>query len=220
MACIAITGSNRGIGWELVKHYRARGDAVVAICRSASRQLEEIGAQIVSGIDVADSAAVQQLVHRDLPALDVLINVAGVLDTESFESPDWPDRLRYQFEVNALGPLAVTRALLPRLGRGAKVAVLTSRMGSIADNGSGGYYGYRMSKAAVNMAGVNLARDLEPRGVAVYLLHPGYVRTTMTAGQGSKDAATAAAELAALIDRLTLADTGTFWHAEGYELAW
>jgi len=220
MACIAITGSNRGIGLELVKRYRARGDAVVAICRSASRELEQTGAQIVSGIDVADPAAVRQLADCDIPALDVLINVAGVLDTESFESPDWPDRLRYQFEVNALGPLAVTRALQPRLGPGAKVAILTSRMGSIADNGSGGYYGYRMSKAAVNMAGVNLARELEPCGVAVYLLHPGYVRTAMTAGQGSKDAARSAAELTELIDRLTLADTGTFWHAEGYALAW
>ncbi len=220
MASIAITGSNRGIGLELVKRYRARGDAVVAICRSASRELEQTGAQIVSGIDVADPAAVRQLAYRDIAALDVLINVAGVLDTESFESPDWPDSLRYQFEVNALGPLAVTRALQPCLGPGAKVAILTSRMGSIADNGSGGYYGYRMSKAAVNMAGVNLARELEPRGVAVYLLHPGYVRTAMTAGQGSKDAARSAAELTGLIDRLTLADTGTFWHAEGYELAW
>jgi len=220
MACIAITGSNRGIGLELVKLYRARGDTVVALCRSASTELDATGAQIVDGIDVTDPAAMQQLAHRDIPALDVLINVAGVLATESFESPDWPDRLRHQFEVNALGPLAVTRALQPRLAPGAKVAILSSRMGSIADNGSGGYYGYRMSKAAVNMAGVNLARDLEPHGVAVFLLHPGYVRTAMTAGQGSKDAATAAAEMVELIDRLTLADTGTFWHAEGYQLAW
>jgi NAD(P)-dependent dehydrogenase (short-subunit alcohol dehydrogenase family) len=99
------------------------------------------------------------------------------------------------------------------------VAIVTSRMGSIADNGSGGYYGYRASKVAVNMIGKSLARDLEGRGVAVALLHPGMVATETTGGQGIEPAQ-AARGLIDRIDQLTLETTGRFWHAEGYELPW
>jgi NAD(P)-dependent dehydrogenase (short-subunit alcohol dehydrogenase family) len=221
MGCVAITGANRGIGLELAKLYRARGDEVVAIVRHSSSELESTGAAVIADVDVADSEAVAALAtHPDIPQLDLLLNVAGILDEESMDSDDWPERIRRQFDVNATGPLAVTLALRSRLGTGARVGILSSRVGSLADNSSGGHYGYRMSKAAVNMAGVNLAHDLKPDGVAVFLLHPGYVRTEMTGGRGSKDAGTSARELVALVDRLTLAETGTFWHAEGYELPW
>jgi len=114
----------------------------------------------------------------------------------------------------------VTKALLPRLSAGAKVAIVSSRVGSLADNESGGNYGYRISKTAVNMVGVNLAHDLKPLGIAVVLLHPGYVRTGMTGGSGHVDAAEAARGLIARIDASSLETTGTFWHAEGYELPW
>ncbi len=221
MAQIAITGANRGIGLALAALYRGRGDQVLALCRHSSAELEATGATVIEDIDVGNTDSVAGLGTRsDIPELDLLLNVAGILDTESFETPDWPNRIRRQFDVNAIGPLAVTLALRSQLAPGSRVAILSSLMGSLADNSSGGYYGYRMSKAAANMAGVNLAHELRRDGIAVFLLHPGYIRTAMTSGQGAKDAATAAAELAALLERLTLAETGTFWHAEGRELPW
>jgi len=120
--------------------------------------------------------------------------------------------------LRALVPL--TRALLPRLRSGAKVALVSSRMGSIGDNGSGGYYGYRMSKAALNAAGVSLAHDLKAEGIAVVILHPGAVRTGMTGGQGSIEPDTAASGLLQRIDELELGTTGRFLHADGTALPW
>ena len=152
-------------------------------------------------------------------AIDLLINNAGILTVESLPTPDL-DAVRKQFEVNAVAPLAVTAALLPHLAKGSKVAIITSRMGSIADNGSGSYYGYRMSKAAVNAAGVSLARDLAPRGIAVVLLHPGMVKTDMTRGHGQIEAADSVRGLLARIDALGPETTGRFWHMNGEELPW
>ena len=114
----------------------------------------------------------------------------------------------------------MTRALLPHLHEGSKVAIVTSRSGSIGDNGSGAHYGYRMSKAAVNMAGVNLAIELKPRGIPVLLLHPGMVKTDMGGGPGAVEAKDAAARMVARIDEMSLDNTGKFLHAEGYELPW
>jgi NAD(P)-dependent dehydrogenase (short-subunit alcohol dehydrogenase family) len=130
------------------------------------------------------------------------------------------DAVRAQFEVNAMAPLFLTRALASRLHPGSKVALITSRMGSIGDNTSGGYYGYRMSKAALNAAGVSLAHDLKPRGVAVVILHPGFVRTEMTGGHGQIDPDESARGLLRRIDELELATTGRFLHQNGEILAW
>ena len=150
--------------------------------------------------------------------IDVLVHNAGILVRDSLDEPDF-DGMRRQFEVNALAPLRVTHALLPNLGAGSKVVIITSRMGSIADNGSGGYYGYRMSKAAVNMAGVSLAHDLRERGIAVLLLHPGMVATEMTGHQGVP-VAEAAGNLVARIEALGLEQSGSFHHANGEPLPW
>ena len=149
----------------------------------------------------------------------MLINNAGILTEEKLDNLEW-GRIRHQFEVNALGPLRVTSALIARMAKAAKVGIVSSRMGSLQDNSSGGMYGYRISKAAVNMVGVNLARDLKPRGIAVFLLHPGYVRTDLTQGQGYTDPEEAARGLIERMDTLTLADSGTFWHANGQPLPW
>ena len=120
---------------------------------------------------------------------------------------------------NALGPLRVTYALLEKLDDGGKVGLITSRMGSIEDNGSGGYYGYRMSKAAVNMAGKSLSVDLEKAGVAVFLLHPGWVSTEMT-GHTGISVQDSVGGIIERMDALDISQTGTFWHQEGYELPW
>lgn len=215
-----VTGANRGIGLELCKQLKARGADVIAVCRKSTPELEALGVRIEAGVDVSDAGSVRELATRLKGVnLDLLINNAGILRGENFDSLDF-DGIAEQFEVNALGPLRVTAALAPLLGKDAKVAIITSRMGSIADNGSGGYYGYRMSKAAVNAAGVSLAHDLKSRGVAVALLHPGMVATEMT-GKHGIPAEDSVRGLLARIDELTLEKSGKFFHAgTGEELPW
>ncbi len=220
MALIAITGANRGIGLQLARQYKDRGDQVIAACRSTSDELGKLDVEVVEGIDVTDDASVAKLVAAvGDRSLDILVNNAGVLSDESLADLDF-DRMRKQFEVNSLGPLRVTAALRPKLAEGAKVGIVTSRMGSIDDNTSGGRYGYRMSKCAVNMAGRSLAHDLKDQGIAVAILHPGFVRTDMTGHQGLVDPPESAAGLIARIDELTLDTSGTFWHANGEQLPW
>ena len=219
MGTILITGANRGIGLELSRQLTERGDVVIALCRSTSPGLEALGVRTFSGVDVTDEAALQR-VSKELgdTVVDVLINNAGIFTNETFESLDI-DKIRENFVVNALGALKVTRAFQGHLRRGAQIALITSRMGSIADNESGNYYGYRMAKAALNMAGVNLAHDFQDRGVAVAILHPGLVATEMTGRVGIPPAESAAG-LIARIDALALRDSGSFWHANGERLPW
>jgi NAD(P)-dependent dehydrogenase (short-subunit alcohol dehydrogenase family) len=220
VARVLVTGSNRGIGLAMVRQLVARGDDVIAACRRSSEELSGLGVQVEEGVDVTDDAAVAALAARlNGTRIDILINNAGLLQSTPLDALDF-DSIRRQHEINALGPLRVTAALLPNLSRGSKVAIITSRMGSIADNTSGGSYGYRMSKAAVNMAGRSLALDLAPRGVSVVLLHPGYVRTAMTGNNGLIDAEESAAGLLARIDEQTLEETGRFVHMSGERLPW
>lgn len=220
MGVAVITGANRGIGLELVRELKARGAEIVAACRRSSAALDAMGVRVEDGCDVTDPVARAKLAGR-LAADDIelLVHNAGVLIEDALDDVD-PTDVRAQFEANALAPLFLTRALLPQLRRGAKIALVTSRMGSIADNGSGGYYGYRMSKAALNAAGMSLAQDLKPAGIAVVMLHPGAVRTEMTGGQGMIDAPESARGLIARIDELTLATTGRFLHQNGTALPW
>ncbi|MFN3713768.1 MAG: SDR family oxidoreductase [Alcanivoracaceae bacterium] len=223
MTTVLITGANRGIGLALCKQFSARGDHVIAVCRHASPALEMLKVQIEKGIDVTDNADIAQLAQRLAGThIDRLILNAGVLSRESLNQIDSAafDAIRRQFEVNTLGPLRVTAALQGHLNDGAKIAIITSRMSSMDDNSSGGYYGYRISKAAVNAVGKSLAMDLKPRRIGVFLLHPGFVRTDMVGGQGDISADDAAASLLRRIDSLTLASTGTFWHANGDPLPW
>ena len=223
MKTILVTGANRGIGLALTRAFRARGDAVIAVCRRSSDALEPTGAQVEPGLDVTDGDALDALARRLSDVrIDTLVLNAGVLERESLGDIDEAgfDSMRRQFEVNALGPLRVAQALLDNLADGAKVGIVTSRMGSVADNGSGGRYGYRASKAAVNAIGKSLAVDLQPRGIAVFLLHPGYVATDMVGGTGDVSPEQAAAQLVERLDGLTLEQTGTFWHANGSPLPW
>ena len=216
-----VTGANRGIGLEYCRQLQQRGEQVIAVCRTPSPELEALGVRIEAGVDLTREAAVADLVDRlaGLPLDGVILN-AGVLEATSLEHLD-PDSLRRQFEVNALAPLRLTHALLPQLQRGSKLVLMTSRMGSIDDNTSGGSYGYRMSKVALNMAGTSLAIDLKPRGIAVAILHPGLVRTRMINfnPQGISPEESVRG-LLARIDALTLDNSGSFWHANGERLPW
>lgn len=216
---VLVTGANRGIGLELCRAYAERGDEVIAVCRRKGEELPALNVRIVEGVDVAEAEGVERLrTAVDGQPLDVLVNCAGILRPDRLEGLDYETMVE-QYRVNSLGPLRVTQALLDNMGQGAKVVIVSSRVGSLEDNGSGNNYGYRMSKAAVNMAGVNLMHDLKPRGVSVLLVHPGMVATEMTGGSGipPRDAARG---IVARADELDLSTSGTFWHAEGYRLPW
>lgn len=214
---VVITGANRGIGLALTRGYRAAGHQVTGLCRHSSPALVQSGAAVIDGIDVAGDLS--GLADRIQAPVQLLINNAGLLVGDQLGQLSWSDLVR-QFEVNSLGPLKVTEALLPLLGKGSKVALITSRMGSMADNSSGGYYGYRMSKAALNAAGKSLALDLAPRGICVALLHPGFVQTDMVGGAGDISADEAASRLMLRIDEASLANSGSFRHSNGETLPW
>ena len=220
MGVSVVTGANRGIGLALVTQLHRRGATVVAVCRQTSPELLALGVRVESGIDVTDPQAGSGLAARlAQDEIELLVHNAGIGRFETLEGST-PSNVMAQFQVNAVAPLFLTRALLPRLRPGAKIALVSSRMGSMGDNGSGGYYGYRMSKAALNATGVSLAHDLKALGIAVVILHPGAVRTGMTGGQGTIEPETSAAGLLQRIDELELRSTGRFLHQDGTVLPW
>ncbi len=221
MSTFLVTGANRGIGLEYCRQLKERGERVIAVCRYPSTELSNLGVLVETDIDITSDKNVADLVSRlDGKTIDVLINNAGILERISLNSLDFYS-IRRQFEVNALGSLRLTQALLPNLQRGSKIIMMTSRMGSIEDNTSGGSYGYRMSKVALSMAGKSLSIDLKPLGIAVAILHPGLVKTDMTAfNDAGITLAKSVKGLLARIDHLNIDNTGTFWHANGETLPW
>ena len=223
MKHVLVTGANRGIGLELCRQLSERGDEVIAVVRRSSPELEQLGCRVESGIDVTHPEDLARLQARlgDL-TLDLVISNAGILSNQSLGKIDAAaiEQIMDQFRVNALGPVLLAQALRSRLAKGSTLAIITSRMGSIADNTSGGSYGYRMSKSAANSAGVSLARDLAGDGVCVLLLHPGYVRTDMTGHSGLIDTDESARGLIERIDQLGMEASGGFYHANGEKLPW
>jgi NAD(P)-dependent dehydrogenase (short-subunit alcohol dehydrogenase family) len=193
---------------------------VIAVCRKTSDELQALGVRVESGVDVTSDQAVAALAARvEAGTIDLLVLNAGILRDDHLDDVTL-DEVRAQMEVNAIAPLRVALALRRALRPGGKIAAITSRMGSIGDNGSGGYYGYRMSKAALNAMAMSLARDLRGAGIAVGILHPGFVKTEMTDHAGNVTAEESARMLIERIDALTTENTGTFWHANGQVLPW
>lgn len=220
MQNVLVTGAGRGIGLALCRALKNRGFHVIASVRTATAALEALDVEIVAGVDVCEPQAHRHLLSVMGPrSLALVIHNAGIMQGMGLDSLD-THAIHQQFEVNAVAPLLLTAALRPHLGSGSKVALISSRMGSMTDNSSGASYGYRMSKAALNAAGKSLAYDLAPDGIAVALLHPGWVSTAMTGFGGQISPDESAAMLLARIDGLTLANTGTFWHANGEVLDW
>ena len=222
---IVITGANRGIGYAMAKICQQRGDSVYALCRQSSAQLDALGVNVVAQVDIATQAGIDTAVSAlSGISIDLLINNAGILRDEQLSDLN-QETIIEQFNVNALAPLCLSHALLGNLSADSKIGLITSRMGSITDNTSGGRYGYRMSKAALNIAAVSLARDLSAENIAVGIYHPGYVQTEMVnsdgvLNNGDISADVAAQRLIALMDNLTMADSGVFKHSNGETLPW
>ncbi len=218
-----ITGTNRGIGLELCRQLSAKGMHVIATCRKASGELKALNVEVIEDVEVSDPKSLARLADtlrgRDI---DWLINNAGIAGGIGLGDIDDAaiDSFVRMYRVNSLGPLLTTQALLPNLHQGSKVGIITSRMGSIDDNDSGGSYAYRMSKAAVNAAGKSLSIDLKPQGIAVAILHPGWVRTDMTGHGGLIDPDESAAGLIKRMEELNLDNSGGFWHTNGEMLPW
>ncbi|MFZ5609284.1 MAG: SDR family oxidoreductase [Pseudomonadota bacterium] len=226
MPTLLITGANRGIGLELARQYAAEGWRVHATCRAPEKaqDLKALAGTVsVHRLDVTAEDAVRALAaHLEEEAIDLLINNAGVLAPQQDLMHLGLDIWRHELAVNSLAPFAIARAFLPQLRRGAgkTIANLTSRMGSIADNTSGGYYAYRSSKAALNAVMKSMAIDLARDGIKVCLLHPGWVQTAMGGPQALIDAQESATALRRIIARLTLKDSGRFFSHTGEELPW
>lgn len=217
---IVIIGGNRGIGLELCRQYKELADNVICYVRKSSPELKDLGVSVIEGTDVKNDDVVQKM-RDSFPEnkIDILIHNAGILNFDNFSELSM-DSFREQFEVNSLGPLKSVLALQSFFVEGTKVGLVSSRVGSIEDNSSSNNYGYRTSKTALNMIGKCLAIDLKDQGVAVRLLHPGYVKTDMTKGNGNIEADEAAKGLIARMDELNIESTGEFFHSNSEKLPW
>ena len=217
---VVITGANRGIGLELAKQYSQRGAHVIGLVRESSSELSNCAGQVIEGVDVSNLDSILRAKSQmQVEKIDILINNAGLLTAESLDDMSF-ERIQRQLDINTLGPLKVTSVLLPFLEAGSKCIMMTSRMGSIADNESGSRYGYRLSKAALNAASKSLAIDLKPKGIIVGICHPGWVQTEMTGHTGHLTAPESASALMDRISEFTLEMSGTFMHSNGERLPW
>ena len=216
-----ITGANRGIGLEFVRQLKDRGEDVIATCRSSSSELNSLSVRVETGVDITSGDSVIKLKQNlNDKKIDVLIQNAGIAEFNSLSNLD-PQSIIHQFEVNALSPLCFVHTMLSNLSKSAKIVLISSRMGSIDDNNSGGSYGYRMSKVALCMAGKSLSVDLKSKDISVAILHPGLVSTRMTGfTSGGIQPKESVRGLIKRIDELTLDNTGTFWHSNGEILPW
>ncbi|KAG7380824.1 hypothetical protein PHYPSEUDO_006757 [Phytophthora pseudosyringae] len=227
---VLITGSTRGIGLEFAKHFSDAGWKVIGVARNGSKadELKALSPLKVVSFDCTDEASIAQAAQelKGVP-IDLLINNAGIFMAGGLESMT-KDMLMRQFEVNTVGPFLVTRALLPNLKLGARkndrdgalVVTVSSQMGSIAGNTSGGNYSYGASKAAVNMVNASLAIDLKEDNIAAIVVHPGYVVTDLTGGLGDVHTDESVRGMASVIAKVTVADTGKFFHFQGHEMPW
>lgn len=221
MATICITGPNRGIGLELARQYRNRGDDVLAVVRVPTPDVSATGAEIFSGVDVSDEQSVGRLA-RELAGrkIDVLIHNAGIFRDRNGLKDMKLDAVREEIEVNTMGPLVIAKQLSPLIADGGKLAIVSSNLGSIANAQRPSGYGYNISKAGANMIGKMLSLELAPRQIAVLLLHPGWVATDMTDYEGPVTAPESAAGLIREIDGLTMDSTASFRTWDGQTLPW
>jgi NAD(P)-dependent dehydrogenase (short-subunit alcohol dehydrogenase family) len=231
MPTTLVTGANRGLGLEFARQYAADGWQVFAGCRepTAARELQALadassGRIRVMPMDVTDTASVRAAA-ADLKgeAIDLLLNNAGVggppgQQLGKLDYAAWAKVL----DANSLGPMRVAEAFLENVARSGlkRIVTITSAMGSIADNTSGGRYAYRSSKAAVNMVMKSLAVDLAPRRITCIVLHPGWVRTDMGGSGGTLSPAESVKAMRSVIAALKPEDSGRFLNYAGQPFPW
>ena len=236
---VLVTGANRGLGLSLVKNYLSRGAQVISWCRKPSEELKNLkGTKIMEGVDVTNLAAVREAAACLDAPIDILINNAGILSEEYLDSLDF-DSMMQQYDVNTLGPLRVVSSCLPKLHDGSKVVMISSGWGSIGAGGSGPY-GYRVSKAALNMVVKSLSVDLQAKGVIVSgqsqgnsawldsvlfvrqvaALCPGLVDTDLNLWGGGKTPDDAAENIIERIVKLEKAGTGSFLGTRSNIIPW
>ena len=230
MATILVTGTNRGLGLEFVKQCLARGDRVIATCRdvAAAEALSALSAEYqdldIRQLDVASIESMQQFARQlDGTAIDVFINNAGVYGPKDakfgeLDGSVWASVM----QVNSIAPLILTQLLMPNLrqGKDRKLLYLSSKMGSIADNGGGGSYIYRSSKSALNAAVKSLSIDLSAEGFLAAVLHPGWVLTDMGGPNALIDTTTSVSGMLQVIDGLSPQLSGNFYNYDGSVIPW
>jgi NAD(P)-dependent dehydrogenase (short-subunit alcohol dehydrogenase family) len=223
-ATVLVTGANRGIGLELARQYSAAGWQVIGTARNPEQagELAALGVRIVQ-LDVTDPASVARMAAEvgDQP-IDVLINNAGILPVmRSLGDIDF-DTFARILDVNTVGPARVTQALIDNLQRGQvrKIVNMTSGLGSIGNNRSGGFYGYRESKAGLNMFTRTLAAELGPEGCTCIVMDPGWVRTDMGGPNAPTRVEDSVAGIRKVVDGLTPSDNGTYWTFRGEQTPW
>jgi short-subunit dehydrogenase len=216
-----VTGANRGLGLALSRQLAAENYDIIALCRQSSSELRDLNSIIIENVDVAQITPTQ-ISELTKYKLDLVIHNAGIGLQDTINTLDFVT-IENHFRTNAYAPLALTLALMPCFKKGAKVALISSRLASIKDNNSSGSYAYRASKAALNMIGKNLSIDLKSNNVSVAILSPGMVDTDMLRALGittGADPNAVAKKLLKLIDNLTLENSGTFWHIDGAVMPW
>jgi NAD(P)-dependent dehydrogenase (short-subunit alcohol dehydrogenase family) len=218
MAAVLITGANRGIGLEFARQYAHDGWEVIATARQSSPELNDVGAR-VEPVDLSDPEAVAAFAIKIDRGLDLFIANAGTNHPMNTDGPQNARDWQAMTMVNVIAPFQLGHALLPRMADGGKMVAISSGMGSIGDNG-GGWVPYRTSKAALNMAWSCLALEAKSRAVACVLLSPGWVKTRMGGAGAEITSQQSVGDMRALIDRVTIADTGKFLRRDGSELPW
>lgn len=229
MPLAVITGANSGIGHAFTQLLIAENYEVHAADHEIGTELQSLQECRLHKLDLRRPESIYAFAQAlEGKRIDVLLHVAGVMvphDQDTLETVT-PSTLQRLFETNTFGPLLLTQALLPNLIAmpGSVVGIVSSRVGSIGDNSTGGIYAYRASKAAVNSIGKSLAMDLKEKGILVSLLHPGFVRTNLDTGSEphpeSVEPMEAASKLWKVLMGKSVEETGKFWHREGYELVW
>lgn len=232
MTSVVITGANRGLGLELARVFADRGDTVIAGCRDPQAAVElRALTDEVHALDVGDEKSIERFIETiGDQAIDVVINNAGI-DARNLGASEAerdvllqsPEHLLGQVNVNAVGPLLLSRGLLPQLRRtvNPRIVNVTSQIGSMeVSQRIGRDVGYAVSKAALNMITIKLASRLRDEGVVAVMLHPGHLRTSMGGAAAPTDADDAARQIVSLIDRLTIDDTGTFFRPDGSVHPW
>ncbi len=224
MTTVLITGANRGLGLEFTRQYQADGADVIACCRHPAEadSLKPLGVRVME-LDVGDPASIAALAGtlKDV-AIDILVSNAGIWGPQAQDAATCdPDAVMETLRINAVAPFRLAQTFKPNLktGHDKKLAVLTSKMGSISDS-SGGEIAYRASKAALNMIMHAVAKDWAREGILVGLFHPGWVRTDMGGPSAPLDAKTSVTGLRARIAELSPQTSGRFLDYTGMEIRW